>query len=337
MNSSLLIQNLNVTPIDIIRARQVIDIEIEGLKALSQSLNDEFSRAVDLIHHMKLRNEGRLIVAGMGKSGHIARKIAATMSSTGTPAYYIHPAEASHGDLGAISKSDCIILISLSGESAELSDIITYAKRFGIPLIGITANMNSALGQHADIILRLPQADEACPNKLAPTTSTTMTLTLGDALAIALMERIGFKATDFSAFHPGGKLGRKLIKVSDLMITLPDLPLVTPDTLMSEGLIIMSEKNLGSLIIVEMSHYILKGIITDGDLKRHMGKDLLNLPVSQIMSINPKTVSPDALAAEALDIMLNRFKSPLTSLVVRDGDNVCGLIRVQECLRAGVM
>lgn len=337
MNALPQIQSLPIANNDLVQARRVLELEIAGLQRLADTLDGRFSQAIELIDRTKKNERGRLIVAGIGKSGHIAHKMAATFSSTGTPCYYIHPGEASHGDLGAITPFDCVILISLSGESLELNDLIAYTRRFGIPLIAITGNENSALGTHADLTLCLPKTPEACPNGLAPTTSTTMTLALGDALAVALMHRIGFKATDFSAFHPGGKLGRKLVKVSNLMIGIADLPLVTPDTKMDRGLIVMSEKNLGSLIVIDRPNNALRGIITDGDLKRHMRPDLLSQSVSTIMSTEPRTVAPDLLAAEALDIMLNRFKTPLTSLVVEDKGCVVGLIRVQECLRAGVM
>lgn len=320
---------------DITTARRVLDTESAALSSLSQSLGDDFVKAIETIQAMKDKGNGRLIAAGIGKSGHVARKIAATMASTGTPAYYIHPGEASHGDLGMITADDVIMLLSNSGENAELTDMIFYAKRFHIPLIGMTSNPEGALAKHSDVPLIMPRAPEACPNGLAPTTSTTMMIALGDAIAIALLDRMGLTAEQFRVFHPGGKLGAKLKKVSDFMLSGSDLPLVSPDTPMSEGLLISAQKNLGSMIIVDEKNALL-GIITDGDLKRHMGPELLSQPVKDIMSRNPKTVSSELLAAEALDIMLNGFASPITSLIVADDGKIKGLIRIQELLRAGI-
>lgn len=317
-------------------ARRTLATEIEGLTALSQSLNGEFATAIETIQTMKDKGRGRLIVAGIGKSGHIARKISATLASTATPSYYIHPGEASHGDLGMITDDDVIIMLSYSGSNAELSDMIAYAKRFHIPLIAITGNPESELAQHADIPLILPKVPEACPNGLAPTTSTTQMVAMGDAIAISLLEYMGLTAEQFRVWHPGGKLGQKLRKVTDLMVSGEDLPVVSEETLMSDALITLSEKNLGSVIVAD-AQQILIGIVTDGDLKRHMGPDLLGRPVSEIMSRNPRTVKSDALAAEAMDIMLNSASSPITSLVVVDEtQKVQGLIRIQELLKAGI-
>ena len=322
-------------PSDLDTARRVLYTESAALSALSQSLGDDFVKAIETIQAMKEKSTGRLIAAGIGKSGHVARKIAATMASTGTPSYYIHPGEASHGDLGMITGDDVILLLSNSGENSELTDMILYAKRFHIPLIGMTSNPDGALAKHSDVPLIMPKAPEACPNGLAPTTSTTMMIALGDAIAIALLDRMGLTAEQFRVFHPGGKLGAKLKKVSDFIISGEDLPLVSPDTKMSEGLLISAQKNLGSMIIVDENNALL-GIITDGDLKRHMGPELLSQPVKDIMSKNPKTVSSELLAVEALDIMLNAFTSPITSLVVADDGKIKGLIRIQELLRAGI-
>lgn len=321
---------------DLSSARRTLAIEIDGLNALSKSLDQNFVNAVETIQAMKDKGRGRLIVAGIGKSGHVARKIAATLASTATPAYYIHPGEASHGDLGMITEDDVIILMSFSGTNAELTDMTLYAKRFHIPLIAITGNPESQLAQHADIALILPKIPEACPNGLAPTTSTTMMLGLGDAIAIALLERTGLTAEEFRVWHPGGKLGAKLRKVSDLMVKGDDLPLVHPDTTMDRAIITLSEKNLGSVIIVDQNN-ILLGIITDGDLKRHMAADLLSRKVQDIMSHHPRTISANILAAEALDIMLNSANSPITSLIIADDQKkVQGLIRIQELLKAGI-
>lgn len=321
---------------DLSSARRTLATEIEGLTALAKSLDQNFVKAIDTIQAMKDKGRGRLIVAGIGKSGHIARKIAATMASTATPAYHIHPGEASHGDLGMITEDDVIIMMSFSGTNAELTDMTLYAKRFHIPLIAITGNADSQLAQYADIALILPKIPEACPNGLAPTTSTTMMLGLGDAIAIALLERAGLTAEAFRVWHPGGKLGAKLRKVSDLMVKGDDLPFVTTDTTMDQAIITLSEKNLGSVIIVDAQKTLL-GIITDGDLKRHMAADLLSRKASDIMSHNPRTISPNILAAEALDIMLNSATSPITSLIIADENkHVLGLIRIQELLKAGI-
>jgi arabinose-5-phosphate isomerase len=321
---------------DLSSARRTLATEIEGLNALAKSLDQNFVKAIDIIQAMKDKGRGRLIVAGIGKSGHIARKIAATMASTATPAYHIHPGEASHGDLGMITEDDVIIMMSFSGTNAELTDMTLYAKRFHIPLIAMTGNPDSQLAQYADIALILPKIPEACPNGLAPTTSTTMMLGLGDAIAIALLERAGLTAEAFRVWHPGGKLGAKLRKVSDLMVKGDDLPFVTTDTTMDQAIITLSEKNLGSVIIVDAQKTLL-GIITDGDLKRHMAADLLSRKASDIMSHNPRTISPNILAAEALDIMLNSATSPITSLIIADENkHVLGLIRIQELLKAGI-
>lgn len=321
---------------DLTSARRTLTTEIAGLTALSASLDHEFTSAINAIQTMKDKGRGRLIVAGIGKSGHVARKIAATLASTATPSYYIHPGEASHGDLGMITEDDVVILLSYSGTNAELTDMIAYTRRFHIPLIAVTGNPDSPLAQHADIRLILPRSPEACPNGLAPTTSTTMMMALGDAIAIALLERMGLTPEQFRVWHPGGKLGQKLKKVSDLMVSGDDLPIVSPTTTMDKALITLSEKNLGSVIITDGAHSIL-GIITDGDLKRHMGPDLLQKQAQQIMSRNPRTIPADALAAEALDIMLNAAGSPITSLVVTgNAQRIIGLIRIQELLRAGI-
>lgn len=321
---------------DLDQARQAIATEIDGLKALAASLDDSFIEACETIQNMKDIGRGRLIVAGIGKSGHVARKIAATLASTATPSYYIHPGEASHGDLGMITEHDVIVLLSNSGENNELSDMIAYAKRFEIPLIAITSNPQSTLGKHADIPLILPKVPEACPNGLAPTTSTTMMIALGDALAVALLARSGLTAEEFRVWHPGGKLGSKLRHVSDLMIKATDVAMVTPDVTMDKALIALTEKNLGSVVIVDAQQKLL-GIITDGDLKRHMSSDLLSKPVKDIMTAGPRTISPDALAADAMAIMLNAGGTPITSLIVaKDDKTVAGLIRIQELLRAGI-
>ena len=256
----------------------------DALTAMSAALDAQFVRAVGTI----LAAKGRVIVSGMGKSGHIARKIAATLSSTGTPAYFIHPAEASHGDLGAITSDDVLLMLSWGGETAELGDLITYAKRFRIPLVGIASNPKSTLMQAADVELLLPRAPEACPMGLAPTTSTTMMLALGDALAVALMERKGFSPDQYRDFHPGGSLGRALIRVADLMHTGEELPLAREDAGMREVLIGMAARRFGCVGIVDAKGGLC-GIITDGDLSRHMNaENFLDRRAGEVMTRNPK-------------------------------------------------
>ncbi len=324
-------------PDDIAAARRVLNTEIAGLTALAAALDKSFIAAVDAIHTMKSAQKGRLIISGIGKSGHVSRKIAATMASTGTPCHFVHANEASHGDLGMISPHDAVLLLSNSGENSELSDLIAFTRRFAIPLIALTSNAGSTLAKHADIVLAMPKMPEACPNGLAPTTSTTMMLALGDALAVALLERMGLTAEQFRVFHPGGKLGAKLKKVTDLMLQGDELPLVHDTATMETALLAMTAKNLGSAIVVDNAGR-LQGFITDGDLKRHMATDLLAQPVTSIMSRTPKTITPDTLLAEAVDIMVNRQGGlTITSLLVIDADRtVMGLIRIQECLKAGV-
>ena len=317
-------------------ARRVLQTEIEGLQALMQTIDGAFTQAVESIHVLKTGDRhGRLIVAGIGKSGHVARKIAATMASTSTPAFYVHPGEASHGDLGMVTESDIVLMLSNSGENPELTDLIHYTRRYRITLIAMTSNPDSTLAQHCNVCLLLPRAPEACPNGLAPTTSTTMMLALGDALAVALLERTGLTPEQFRAFHPGGKLGRKLMTVGEMMIPLRDMATVPDTARMDQALIALSEKNLGAVLVVD-SKSAMKGIITDGDLKRHMAPDLLQQPVAAIMTKNPKTIDAQLLAVEALDIMTRVKGQYLTSLVVlRDGE-LAGLIRLQDCLQAGL-
>jgi len=271
----------------------------------------------------------------MGKSGHIARKIAATLSSTGTPAHFVHPAEASHGDLGAITRQDVLLMLSWGGETAELSDLITYAKRFGIPLIGIASNPDSTLMQAADVKLLLPRAPEACPMGLAPTTSTTMMLGLGDALAVALMERKGFDADQYRDFHPGGSLGRALIRVSDLMHVGEELPLARDDASMRDVLLVMAERRFGCVGILDGDGN-LAGIITDGDLSRHIdGDNFLDRKARAVMTRNPKIARPGQLAAEALAFMNEKKITRL--FVLEDGEKKpVGILHIHDCLRAGL-
>ena len=311
------------------RARAVIGTEISGLEQLSAQLTADFARAIDTLQ----RTSGRVIVTGMGKSGHIARKIAATMASVGTPAMFVHPAEASHGDLGMITQNDAVLAISNSGEAPELGDIIAYCKRFSIPLIAITKNASSTLGQMADICLTLPNAAEACPMGLAPTTSTTMTLALGDAMAVCLLESNGFSADQFREFHPGGKLGQKLLKVGKIMHSGAELPIAKPDDLMRDILIVMTAKRFGCVGIVGKDG-LLQGVITDGDLRRKMSDDFLNLTAAEVMTVNPTAVTPSMLAAEALAIMNQKS---ITSLFVVDTGRLCGILHIHDLLRAGVV
>ncbi len=316
---------------DLAAARRVLAYAGDALRALGDTLDGEFTRAVATI----LAAKGRVIVSGMGKSGHVARKIAATLSSTGTPAHFVHPAEASHGDLGAITRQDVLLMLSWGGETAELSDLITYAKRFGIPMIGIAGNPDSTLMQAADVKLALPQAPEACPMGMAPTTSTTMMLVLGDALAVALMERKGFDADQYRDFHPGGSLGRALIRVSDLMHAGDELPLAREEASMREVLLVMAERRFGCVGIVDADG-ALKGIITDGDLSRHIdGDDFLGRPARAVMTKNPKIARPEQLAAEALAFM-NDHKITRLFVLAAGGKKPLGILHIHDCLRAGL-
>ena len=321
---------------DIQVACDTLKIEIEGMTQLMNSIDDAFTSAVETIQTMKDAGKGRLIITGMGKSGHIGQKLAASFASTGTPSYFVHPGEASHGDLGMITTNDVVIAISNSGGAPELSDIIAYTRRFSIPLIAITSKAESNLGKHADINLLLPQAEEADPNGLAPTTSTTMTLAIGDCLAMALLARMGLTSDDFKIWHPGGKLGQKLLPVSELMDTLSDLPFVKPTDTMDQVILTLTEKNMGCVIVSNDSKNA-DGLITDGDLKRHMGDDFLTREAQIVMTQNPKTIQSTMLAGAAIDMMLHKFKSPITSLLVVDNkDNLVGMLRLQTLLAAGV-
>src|SRR5689334_20378518 len=295
---------------DVAAARRVIEYAGEAIGELADSLDGDFSGAVDTI----LGVSGRVIVSGMGKSGLIARKIAATLASTGTPAHFVHPAEASHGDLGALVPGDALLMLSWRGETAELSDLITYAKRFHIPMIGMAANPESALMQAADVKLLLPKSREACPMGLAPTTSTTLMLVLGDALAVALMERRGFSADQYRELHPGGSLGRALIRVSDLMHGGAEIPLAAETDLMQQVLIVMAARRFGCVGITDKGG-ALTGIVTDGDLSRHMSRDLLDKTAGEVMTRNPKIAAPNQLAAEALAFMND---NKITRLFVLD-------------------
>lgn len=310
-------------------ARRVLRMEGDALFRLAAVLDRSFLSALDHLEQLT----GRVVVTGMGKSGHIARKIAATMASTGTPALFVHPGEASHGDLGMIARNDAVIALSNSGDTDELSDIIAFTRRFGIPLIGITRRRNSTLGEQADVVLLLPDAGEACPLGLAPTTSSTMMLALGDALAVALFERRGFTASDFSALHPGGQLGRALLRVTDLMHKNGEVPLVSRDAVMAGAILEMTAKHFGCVGVVDQQGR-LEGIITDGDLRRHMNPQLLAVAVTEIMTPNPKTIRAGALAAEALGVMNTRA---ITSLFVTEAGRPVGILHIHDCLRAGLV
>lgn len=312
-------------------ARRVIDVEARGLNALAGALDASFSAAIELM----LQSKGRLIVSGMGKSGHIGRKIAATFASTGTPAQFVHPAEASHGDLGMITESDVALVLSNSGETPELSDIIAHTRRFGIPLIGVASVAGSTLLRQADVAILLPKVEEACGTGIVPTTSTTMTLALGDAMALVLMEHRRFTPEHFRTFHPGGKLGARLLKVADLMHTGDAIPQVGETTAMSEVLLEMSRKGFGVAGVTDAQGSLV-GIVTDGDLRRHM-QGLLDQTAAEVMTRAPKTVPPDVVAERAVAIMKDR---KITCLFVVDpaGDQrPLGILNIHDCLRAGIV
>ncbi len=310
-------------------ARAVLRAEIAALEKLGAALDGAFEKAVGICAGVT----GRVVVTGMGKSGHVAHKIAATLASTGTPSFFVHPAEASHGDLGMIARGDAVLAISNSGEAPELADIIAYTRRFSIPLIAITGKPGSSLGAQADCTLALPDAEEACPLGLAPTSSTTMTMALGDALAVALLRKSGFTVSDYRMFHPGGKLGRKLLLVRDLMHKGADVPLATLGAPMSEIILTMTRKSFGCCGILDEGER-LRGIITDGDLRRHMNAGLLGLAPEAVMTRDPKTIGPQALAAEALGRMNER---KVTQLFVIDEDRkVLGIVRMHDLLREGI-
>jgi len=295
--------------------------------ALENGLAEPFSRAVDIVS----RIDGRLIVTGVGKSGHIGSKIAATLASTGTPAFFVHPSEANHGDLGMIAKDDVIIAMSWSGESRELMGIVAYSRRFSIPLIGITAGETSALAREADVVLLLPRAPEACPHGLAPTTSTLLQLVIGDALAIALLEARGFTPDHFRTFHPGGQLGANLTQIRDIMHVGDRLPLVPSGTGMREAILELSSKGFGCVAITAPDGALI-GIITDGDIRRHIDSNLLEMSVDQVMTKDPKTARPDTLVATALQTVNN---SAITSLMVVEGRLPVGLVHHHVLLRIG--
>ena len=310
--------------------RRVILAEAEALGRLAESLGEAFDQTVALFAGLK----GRIVLTGVGKSGHVGRKIAATLASTGAPALFVHATEASHGDLGMIGADDAVLALSKTGETRELADVIAYAKRFGIPLVAITAAPGSALGRAADIVLALPDAPEAAEELNAPTTSTTLQMAMGDALAVALLERRGFTPGEFGVLHPGGKLGAALRTVADLMHTGDELPLVGPDAPMRQTLLVMTEKRFGCVGVVGPDGR-LQGIVTDGDLRRHMD-GLLTHTAGEVMTLAPKTVAPDALAGEALKRM-NTPGPPVTVLFALEDGRPVGILHVHDLLRQGVL
>lgn len=311
-------------------AKDVLKREAQALDLLAESQDESFARAVMTLYETK----GRIIVTGMGKSGHVGRKIAASLSSLGSPAYFVHPGEASHGDLGMIEPIDTVLALSNSGEAPELGDIIAFCRRFGTKLVGMTSNRESTLGKSSDVVLCLPPVEEACPFGLAPTTTTTLMLAWGDALAVALLKLHHFSKEQYKLRHPGGKLGKMMLLVSDLMHKDGELPLVKPDMKMTDALVVMSEKGFGCLGIVD-DKGDLCGIFTDGDLRRSMSGDLLTKKIADVMTVRPKTTTPQTTALEALKIM-NTTGKGITSLFVLKAKKPVGLLHMHDCLRAGI-
>lgn len=324
----MVVQKLQPTFDALVSARAVIDQEISGLNAVKDSLGEQFSQLVETMYHLK----GRVIFSGIGKSAHIARKIAATMASTGTPAYFVHAAEASHGDLGMITQGDLVFCLSNSGETKELADVIAYAKRHKHTLVGLVRRAESTLAKDADIAIILPAVPEASPTG-APTTSTTMMLAYGDALAMALLEKRGFTKEDFGKYHPGGKLGTQFLRVATLMHQTEELPLAQLHTRMEQVLITMTAKRFGTAGVID-EHGELAGIITDGDLRRHMQDGLMQLSAAEVMTKSPITATPHMLAAEALAIMNGKS---ITTLFVVDAGKPVGILHIHDLLRAGVI
>jgi arabinose-5-phosphate isomerase len=311
-------------------AKDVILAEARAMELLAGTLDGSFNRAVELV----FRAGGRTALTGIGKSGHVARKTAATLSSTGTPAFFIHPSEAGHGDLGMLTAGkDVLIAYSNSGETQELGAILGFCARFSIPVIGVTSRPGSMLGRHAEVVAALPEVSEACPLGCAPTTSTAMMLAWGDALALSLLSARGFTVEDFRQYHPGGKLGTRLLSVSELMHTGDEMPLAAPGDLMADAIMTMTGKRLGCLGVVEGG--VLRGIITDGDLRRHMGPDLLSSPARAVMTADPVVFAPEMLAAKALAVM--EARSITNAFVVSPEGRPVGVIHIHDCLGAGVV
>ncbi len=322
-------------------AARTLDLEREGLTALRSALDQGLGAAFAAAVATLAAAAGRVIVTGIGKSGLVGQKVAATFASTGTPAFFVHPSEASHGDLGMITRDDAIVALSWNGEAVELRNIVTYSRRFKVPLIAVTSRADSTLGKQSDVVLELPRAKEACPHGLAPTTSTTMQVAIGDCLAIALLEHKGFTAHDFKVFHPGGSLGASLKFVSDIMHTGDSLPLVPEGKAMAEAIVTMTEKSLGCLGVVDAKGRLV-GMITDGDLRRHMGSGLLQARVEEIMTRKPKTLPPDTLASAALE-QINSLRRGdatrppgVTQMFIVEKGKPVGIVHVHDLLRAGV-
>jgi arabinose-5-phosphate isomerase len=313
-------------------ALRTLDLECEGLSQLREALAGPMASAFGAALRILRAARGRVIVTGIGKSGHVGQKLAATFASTGRPAFFVHPTEASHGDLGMITPDDVLLALSWSGETVELKPLITYSRRYSVPLVAITSRAESALGQQADIVLELPHTKEACPHGLAPTTSTVMQLVLGDCLAIALLEAKGFTAHEFKAFHPGGSLGASLKYVADVMHSGDQLPLAHDSEPMSDALVTMTQKSFGCLGIIDAKGKLI-GIVTDGDLRRHMGADLVRARVSDIMTRRPKTATPKMLASAALELI---NASRITALFVVEKGRPIGIVHIHDLLRVGV-
>ncbi|MEM7214433.1 MAG: KpsF/GutQ family sugar-phosphate isomerase [Pseudomonadota bacterium] len=313
-------------------ALRTIKTEEAGLNALAGALDGTLGKYFENACKLLQQINGRVIVAGVGKSGHIGGKLAATLASTGTPAFFVHAAEANHGDLGMIARDDAIIALSWSGETTELKGIITYASRFSIPLIAITRDRNSTLGKEATICLEIPKVAEACPNGLAPTTSTIMQMAIGDSIAVALLEARGFSADDFGIYHPGGSLGANLTRVSEIMHAGETMPLVSIDVTLEAAVAQMTLKKLGCVGVIQ-SDGKLAGIITDGDLRRHINRNMLEMTTDQIMTANPQTIGPNALATSAVAIL---NENSITALFVVENDNPVGVVHLHDLLRIGV-
>jgi arabinose-5-phosphate isomerase len=313
-------------------AIRTLNLETEGLALLATELGGDLAEPFEEAVRRLAAVSGRVIVTGIGKSGHVGQKIAATFASTGTPAFFVHPSEASHGDLGMVTRSDLILALSWSGETVELKPIITYSRRFAVPLVAITSQAESALGQQADVVLLLPRAKEACPHGLAPTTSTTMQLAMGDSLAIALLEARGFTAHDFKIFHPGGSLGANLKYVSDIMHRGDRLPLIQSGESMAGALVTMTEKSFGCVGVIDTRGRLI-GVVTDGDLRRHMGANLVSAKVDDVMTAKPKTIAPTMLTSAALELINS---SRITALFVLEKHKPVGLVHVHDLLRLGV-
>ncbi|MBO6757940.1 MAG: KpsF/GutQ family sugar-phosphate isomerase [Roseibium sp.] len=315
----------------LVSAERTLETEIAGLSALraalKNGLSQPFTRTVELISQIK----GRVIVSGIGKSGHIGTKLAASLASTGTPAFFVHASEASHGDLGMITGNDVVIALSWSGETQELAGIVAYTRRFRVPLVAITSRADSTLGRAADIIMKMPGVTEACPHGLAPTTSALVQLAIGDALAVALLENRGFTAQDFRTFHPGGRLGASLTAARDIMHIGDTLPLTGQTTLMRDGIVLMTQKGFGVLGIVNELNQLV-GVITDGDLRRHISTNFLDKPVTDIMTHGPKTVPSDMMAASILDLVNS---SAITSVFVVENGRPVGIVHLHDLLRIG--